>query len=313
LSQAFTGALLATGLFLLAALTAEQDQATRLLDATFERLPVGLVLLNPDLTLRRGSRNAEQLLGVQLAPGLAARTLVRRLPMTDLAGRPWLAEGTQMLAAARRSDASHGEVATIRYATGEPVRLEYWAVPVLDNGRLAALALLFQDVTELRRAEADRERLVGRLLGLQQDERRQLAVGLQREVVHGLAVSLTRLDGIQERLPDGEDRTRRSLGRAGEALNHSLQATRRLILGCARPCWTPRAWSPRSTSSSARSPWRPACKPTFAGAGTSAWTPRWRQPRSAPSRKPSPTWSSTPTPAGCWSPGKSRTTCWPWR
>jgi signal transduction histidine kinase len=235
LSQAFAGVLIATGLFLLAALTAERDQATRLLDATFERLPVGLVLLNPDLTLRRGSRNAEQLLGVQLTPGLAARTLVRRLQMTDLAGRPWLAEGTRMLAATRRSDGSHGEVAITRYATGEPVRLEYWAVPVRDNGRLAALALLFHDVTELRRAEADRERLLGRLLRLQQDERRQLAVGLQREVVHGLAVTLTRLDGIQERLPDGDDRTRRSLGRAGEALNHSLQATRRLIFGLRPP------------------------------------------------------------------------------
>jgi hypothetical protein len=54
--------------------------------------------------------------------------------MIDLAGRPWLAEGTQMLAAIRRSDASHGEVAITRYATGEPVRLEYWAVPVHDNG-----------------------------------------------------------------------------------------------------------------------------------------------------------------------------------
>jgi signal transduction histidine kinase len=90
-------------------------------------------------------------------------------------------------------------------------------------------------VTALRRAEADRERLLGRLLRLQQDERRQLAIGLQREVVHGLAATLTRLDGVQERLADGDDRTRRSLGRAGEALNHSLQATRRLILGLRPP------------------------------------------------------------------------------
>ena len=213
MSQAFTGVLIATGLFLLAALTAERDQATRLLDATFEQLPVGLVLFDPDLTLRRGSRNAEQLLGAQLTPGLAARTLYRRLQMTDLTGRPWLVEGTEPLAATRRSDAGHGEVAITRYATGEPVHLEYWAVPVHDNGRLAALALLFHDVTALRRAEADRERLLGRLLRLQQDERRQLAIGLQREVVHGLAATLTRLDDIQERLADGDDRTRRSLGR----------------------------------------------------------------------------------------------------
>src|SRR6266704_3573614 len=102
LAQAFTGVVIATSVFLLAALTAERDNATRLLDATFDRLPVGLVLLNPDLTVRRGSRNAEQLLGVELDPGLAAGALYRRLRMTNLSGDPWLAEGIEMIAAARR-------------------------------------------------------------------------------------------------------------------------------------------------------------------------------------------------------------------
>src|SRR6266545_6178596 len=54
LAQAFTGVMIATGLLLLAALTAERDNASRLLDTTFDRLPLGLVLLNSDLTLRRG-------------------------------------------------------------------------------------------------------------------------------------------------------------------------------------------------------------------------------------------------------------------
>src|SRR6266545_3706565 len=159
LAQAFTGVVIATGLFLLAALTAERDRAGRLLDATFERLPVGLVLLNPDLTLLRGSRNAAQLLGVRLDPGLPARTLYRRLQMTDLGGRRWLAEGAEILTATRRTGSGRGEVVITRYGTGEQARLEYWAVPVDDNGRLVALALLFHDVTALRRAEADRERL----------------------------------------------------------------------------------------------------------------------------------------------------------
>jgi PAS domain-containing protein len=110
LAQAFTGVMIATGLFLLAALTAERDHAARLLDATFERLPVGLVLLNPDLTLLRGFRNAEQLLGVRLDPGLPVQTLYRRLQMTDLGGRPWPAEGNQILAASGRTGSGRGEV-----------------------------------------------------------------------------------------------------------------------------------------------------------------------------------------------------------
>ncbi len=108
LAQVFTGVMIATGLFLLAALTAERDQATRLLDATFERLPAGLVLLNPDLTVLRGSRNAEELLGLQLTPGLAARTLYRRLRVSGLSSGPWPAEDDQVTTAAVLTDGSHG-------------------------------------------------------------------------------------------------------------------------------------------------------------------------------------------------------------
>jgi integral membrane sensor domain MASE1 len=47
LTQPFTGVVIATGVFLLAALTAERDNATRLLDAAFDRLPVGLCCSTP--------------------------------------------------------------------------------------------------------------------------------------------------------------------------------------------------------------------------------------------------------------------------
>jgi signal transduction histidine kinase len=229
LAQAFTGVLIATCLLLLAALTAERDSASRLLDATFERLPLGLVLINSDLTVRRGSRNAEQLLGVQLAPGLSVRTLYRRLQMTDLAGRPWLAEGTEMLAATIRAGLGHGEVMITRYGTGERACLEYWAVPVYDNGRFAVLAVLFHDVTALRRAEADRERLPGRLIRMQENDRRELAARLRKDVVRGLAAALADVDGVRERLPAGEEQTRRAVHRVVDTLNHSLQATRSML------------------------------------------------------------------------------------
>jgi signal transduction histidine kinase len=229
LAQAFTGVMIATGLLLLAALTAERDQAGRLLDATFDRLPLGLVLLNSDLTLRRGSRNAEQLLGVQLHPGLAVRTLYRRLQMTDLAGHPWLAEGSEMLEATLRAGSSHGELLINRRGTAAQARLEYWAVPVHDNGRFAALAVLFHDVTELRRAEADRERLPSRLIRSQEDDRRELATRLHKDVVRGLVAALAQFDGMQQRLPASDEQAHRSVRRVVETLNHSLQATRSLL------------------------------------------------------------------------------------
>jgi signal transduction histidine kinase len=234
LAQAFTGVLIASGLLLLGALTAERDSASRLLDATFERLPLGLVLIDRDLTVRRASRNAEQLLGVQLAPGLSVRTLYRRLQMTDLAGRPWLAEGTEMLAATVRAGLGHGEVMITRYATDEQARLEYWAVPVHDNGGFAVLAVLFHDVTALRKAEADRERLPGRLIRIQENDRRELAARLRKDVVRGLAAALADVDGVQERLPAGEEQARRAVRRVVDMLNHSLQTTR-LLLSDLRP------------------------------------------------------------------------------
>src|SRR5574341_279301 len=67
---------------------------------------------------------------------------------------------------------------------------------------------------------------------------------------------------------------------------------------------------PPSTSSSARSPSKPACGPTFAGPGTSASTTSWRRSSFARSRKPSTTSSSTPTPATSWSAGRSWTIGW---
>jgi signal transduction histidine kinase len=229
LAQAFTGAMIAGGLLLLAAVTAERDSASRLLDATFERLPLGMVLLNPDLTVRRASRTAQQLLGPQLAAGLSVRTLYRRLQMTDVAGRPWLAEGTEMLAATLRAGFSHGEVVIARHGTGERARLEYWAVPVRDNGGFAALAVLFHDVTLLRRAEADRERLPSRLIRMQENDRRELAGRLRKDVVRGLSAALGQVDRMQEELPATEEQTRRSVRRVVDTLNSSLQATRSLL------------------------------------------------------------------------------------
>jgi len=67
-----------------------------------------LVLLNPDLTVLRGSRNAEELLGLQLTPGLAARTLYRRLRVSGLSSGPWPAEDDQVTTAAVLTDGSHG-------------------------------------------------------------------------------------------------------------------------------------------------------------------------------------------------------------
>jgi PAS domain-containing protein len=43
--------------------------ASRILDATFDRMPVGLILLGPDLNVRRVSPRAVEIMGLPIAPG----------------------------------------------------------------------------------------------------------------------------------------------------------------------------------------------------------------------------------------------------
>jgi hypothetical protein len=64
-------------------------------------------------------------------------------------------------------------------------------------------------------------------------------------------------------LQGGDDRARRSLGRAVEALNHSLQATRRLIFGLRPPGTVPMCgtWPRREVGSAAILHLRFACGP----------------------------------------------------
>jgi len=127
--------------------------------------------------------------------------------------------------------------------------------------------VLFHDVTALRRAAADRERLPSRLIRMQEDDRRELATRLHKDVVRGLAAALRQFDGVQERLPATEEQTRQSVHRVVDMLNHSLQVTRSLLSDLRPPLLETQAWSRPSTSSSARSLWRPGCTPSSAGGG----------------------------------------------
>jgi predicted ATPase len=67
-------------------------EANQVLDAAFDRLPVGLILLGPDLTVRRASPRAVQVTGLPIHPGTPLVDLFDVLTPTDADGLPYRLE-----------------------------------------------------------------------------------------------------------------------------------------------------------------------------------------------------------------------------
>jgi predicted ATPase len=63
--------------------TRRLSQATEILDATVERLPVGLILLDPDLTVHRASPHARELTRLPIRPGMPIAELFDVLTPAD--------------------------------------------------------------------------------------------------------------------------------------------------------------------------------------------------------------------------------------
>jgi hypothetical protein len=67
-------------------------EANQILDATFDRLPIGLILLGPDLTVRRASPRAVEVTGLPIEPGTPLVDLFDVLTPTDADGLPYRLE-----------------------------------------------------------------------------------------------------------------------------------------------------------------------------------------------------------------------------
>ncbi|GAA1808277.1 AAA family ATPase [Planosporangium flavigriseum] len=65
---------------------AQLVEANQILDATFDRMPVGLVLLGPDLKVRRVSPRAVEIMGLPIAPGTPLVELFDVLTPADVHG-----------------------------------------------------------------------------------------------------------------------------------------------------------------------------------------------------------------------------------
>jgi PAS domain-containing protein len=114
--------------------------ANRVLDATFDQLPVGLLLLGPDLTVRRASPRAVEVMGMPIAAGTPLIELIDVLTPTDDDGRPYRYEPSK--APVMRSAVPVHRTAVVVTPSGERLRLSTSAMPLRDEaGTLVGVAI----------------------------------------------------------------------------------------------------------------------------------------------------------------------------
>ena len=116
-------------------------EANQVLDAAFDRLPVGLILLGPDLTVRRASPRAVAVTGLPIHPGTPLVDLFDVLTPTDADGLPYRLE-PGFARVGEHSEPIHRDVLII-LPDGQRQRVHTSAIPLRnDSDELIGVTLL---------------------------------------------------------------------------------------------------------------------------------------------------------------------------
>ncbi len=104
--------------------------ANQVLDAAFDRLPIGLILLGPDLTVRRASPRAVEVTGLPIEPGTPLMDLFEVLTPNGSDGLPYRLE-PGFAPVGKNYDPIYRDV-LIASPYGEPRRIHTSALPLRD-------------------------------------------------------------------------------------------------------------------------------------------------------------------------------------
>jgi PAS domain-containing protein len=116
-------------------------EANRVLDATFDQMPVGLVLLDPDLVVRRVSPRAVELIGLPVRPGTTLVELLHVLAPMDPSGQPYEHDHDGVRAATTASPIERDVVLVTQ--AGERRQLATTSIPLHDEaGALTGVTVL---------------------------------------------------------------------------------------------------------------------------------------------------------------------------
>jgi PAS domain-containing protein len=122
-------------------------EVNRILDATFDRLPVGLILLRPDLTVHRASPHAVDLTGLPIRPGTPLVDLLDVLTPTDVDGNPLRLEPSLASVGPEQTTSTYRRIEIIR-PDGKRLYLDTWVIPLRNtDGLLLGVTLLVNDAT----------------------------------------------------------------------------------------------------------------------------------------------------------------------
>jgi PAS domain-containing protein len=181
-----------------------------------------------------------------------------------------------------------------------------------EGGVVIGGMVIAQDVTDRRRAEAERRRLLGRVYEAQEGQDRRLAADLHDGHVQSLAAIGFKLEQARLRLgASGSPEVDDLLWQVTKDLSTEVTSLRRTI-GRLRPLvlvedGLEAALRGRPSRPATGPPWSPAMSPR---SWTGGWTRWWRRPCSGSPSRRWPTWSTTPTRPAPWSRSSAPATAW---
>jgi two-component system, chemotaxis family, CheB/CheR fusion protein len=166
--------------------TRELREATGMLQAIIDSSPLAIIVADRDRTVTTWNASAERMLSVRA-------DLVIGKPLDDVA--PAVVE-------AMFGDGQSPREAQVRRADGALLNVSVFPAPLRGaDGSIHAIMGLLQDVTDPKRLEQERERLLRRIVSSQEEERQRIA----RELHDQLGQHLTALKvGLEALQPAGE-------------------------------------------------------------------------------------------------------------
>jgi two-component system CheB/CheR fusion protein len=185
--------------------TAELREATATLQAIIDSSPLAIVSIDAGQHVKTWNVSAEQMFGLPAA-AVIGRTIHE------------LGEGVEgarriLVEAMADGGATLPHETTVRRKDGSQLSASIFPAPLrAADGTVYAVMGLLQDITERKRLEAERERLLRRIVSSQEEERQRIA----RELHDELGQHLTALKMGLETLQPADDRVQRMKNLVGE-------------------------------------------------------------------------------------------------